>query len=150
MKNLIVVMLAVSLNTFAGVLNVDCGTIKKVKETRKNPLPGVVLKVLTPGLRMSALKVKLRDAVNYTVNGDFIASAQMVKRTKQKRAYGSNDNYDKHLKLLNEALELQESSSRDVYVCYGEVKGLDRWHKIASYSTVSRDDALEDLIKKYR
>lgn len=148
-KLLLLVLFVTSSVSFAGTIDVDCGTIKKVKETRKS-LFRFPLNIITLGFGTDALKVKLKNSTTYNVSVQgFINTLDESKRSKTKLGYLGTDNYNKHLALIEEAIDIQDQSDEDVYVCFGKVTGLDRWHRIAEYSTVSKKDALEELIRKY-
>lgn len=135
-------------STFASTLNVSCGEIKKVKEKSKNILP-FPLSII--GMRTVALKVKLLKGTNYNVsyNGVVGYAVDREKTIKLKLAYTDLDNYTKHLNLLEDALAEKKRSGVTVYACFGKVVGIERWHNIASVSTRSENEALEEVIRKY-
>jgi hypothetical protein len=145
---LIASILFSSMGSFAGSLNVHCGEIVKVKEKTKNPLP-FPISLIAVGLRLPALKVKLKNAENF-IDGGIPGKGEKERTFKNKYAFSNSTNYEKLHGILTEALEEKERLQVPVYACIGEVSGLDRWHKVASYSLRSSDDAFEELRQKYR
>lgn len=153
MKMLIVAAtLLSSITAFSSVMNLECGEIHKVKEKTKlvTPFKFPLNMVINLG-RTNALKVKLKNSKFISRSSDGVQQiGGLKKRSVQKRAYSNYENYYKHLALLEDAIELRDISKRPVYVCFGKITGLERWHNVASVSTISSADALDELVRKYQ
>lgn len=134
--------------SFAGDIQVNCGELIRYRQGSKSILE-FPASILIP-LRLPALKVKMRNVSSHTKTyGDPVISSEPVKKKRVKLSYSDETNLAKHVALLKEAKEEIKLTKGKAFVCFGEVKGLDRWHKILSYSMDSKEEALAELIKKY-
>lgn len=135
--------------SFAGDIQVKCGELIKYKATSKSVLK-FPASILIP-LRLQAIKVKLRNVSSFTkMYGSQQIVSSPIKKEKIKLGYSDDANRAKHLGYLKEAKEQMKKTKQPAYVCFGEVKGLDRWHKILNYSMESNEDAFSELVRKYQ
>ena len=142
-------LLLSSTMAFAGDIRVDCGELIKYKSTSKSVLK-FPASILIP-LRLPAIKVKLKNSSSFSriYKGQTIVSSA-ERRKKIKLGYTDETNREKHLGLLKTAKEEMKLTKSPAYVCFGEVQGLDRWHKILSTSLESREKAFDELVRKYQ
>jgi len=135
--------------SFAGDIQVKCGELIKYKSGSKSVLK-FPASILIP-LRLPAIKVKLRNVSSFTkMYGSQEIVGSPVRKEKIKLGYTDEANRSKHLLLLKEAKEEMKKTNLPAYVCFGEVKGLDRWHKILNYSMDSSEEAFSELVRKYQ
>lgn len=150
MKYLVLLMLALTTSlSFAGDIRVECGELVKYKKTSKAILK-FPASLLIP-LRLPALKVKMKKVSSFSkiYNGQTMTS-EPVKKKKIKLGYTDESNLQKHLDLLKAAKEEMKLTKAPMYVCFGEVKGLDRWHKILGTSADSKEKIFAELVRKYQ
>ena len=134
--------------SFAGDIQVDCGELIRYRQGTKSAL-GFPGNIFLP-LRLPALKVKMRNVSSFTKTyGNPVVSSEPQKKKRVKLSYSDEVNLAKHVSLLKEAKEEIKLTKGKAFVCFGEVKGLDRWHKILSYSMDSNEEAFAELVRKY-
>jgi hypothetical protein len=126
-------LLLTSITSFAGTLDVHCGEIVRAHKAVKNPLFG-----------FSAVKVKLKNSQHF-----YGQAGSAEGKFKDKFGFTDLENQEKVLKTMRTALREKRERGVPVYACIGEVKGLDRWHKVGSYSLTSAQDAFTTLYEKY-